>query len=57
MEELNNPFWKDLLRSWIMFCNAAKIQTLEDVYFLLYGIIQIFNMQNIFIIKIGIIRV
>ena len=56
VEELNNPFWKDLLRSWIMFCNAAKIQTLED-YSLLYGIIQISNMQNIFIIKIGIIRV
>ena len=33
VEELNNPFWKDLLRSWIMFCNAAKIQTLEDVLF------------------------
>ena len=33
VEELNNPFWKDLLRSWIMFCNNAKIQTLEDVLF------------------------
>lgn len=29
--EIQNPFWKDLLKSWISFCKQVKIENLEDV--------------------------
>ena len=32
-EAVKNPFWKDLLKSWKIFCKSVKIQTLEDMLY------------------------
>ena len=32
-EEVKNPFWKDLLNSWKIFCKSVKIQALEDILY------------------------
>ena len=32
-ETVKNPFWKDLLKSWKIFCKSVKIQTLEDMLY------------------------
>ena len=29
--EVQNSFWKDLLKSWIFFCKQVKIENLDDV--------------------------
>ena len=29
--EIQNPFWKDLLKSWIIFYKQVKIENLEEV--------------------------
>ena len=29
--EVQNPFWKDLLKNWILFCKQVKIENLDDV--------------------------
>ena len=28
---INNPFWKDILRSWSQFCNSVEINSTKDV--------------------------
>ena len=32
-DEIKNPFWKDLLKSWGIFCNSVRIQTLDDILY------------------------
>ena len=32
-EEIKNPFWKDLLKSWGIFCKSVTIQTTEDILY------------------------
>lgn len=49
-EELINPFWRDLLKSWKSFCKSVEIESLQDIlYSPVWFNSKFLNGQNIFI--------
>lgn len=33
LENVINPFWKDVLKSWKLFCKSVQVETLEDILY------------------------
>ena len=40
-KNIDNPFWKDILKNWHDSCNLVEIEIIQNVLDLLFGIIKI----------------
>ena len=31
INNIDNPFWKDILKNWYQFCNSLEVESVKDV--------------------------
>ena len=54
INDITNPFWKDILKSWYQFCNSVEVNSVNDVLDSPpSGIIKILQMDINFALKTG----